>query len=244
MGVLDLPHPLFALLDPVLAAFLPPAGRLVAWAVIGSLLTLGLYRLLSPQARIGQVKREARTARQRLYAYDGELAGAWPLISAQLGASLRHIGLVLPATMLAVLPLISLLTWLETAYGRDYPPPGTEPVVQVEPPHVRAQWLWSDGDEGPRAAPTIRAHHGETAVAEIALAAPVPVIERPRWWHWLIGNPAGYLPADGPVERIEIELPAKHYIGAGPEWARAWPAVFLPAFLLFSLLTYRVARIQ
>lgn len=241
MALLDLPHPLFALLETFLATLLPPAGRLVAWALLASLLTLGLYRLLSPQARIARVKRQAKTARRRLYAYDGDLAGAGPLITAQLGASMRHLGLVLPATLLAVLPLLGLLSWLDTAYGMSYPPAGQAPAIRIRPAYLQGQWVPDPDDDRP---PVIRAFQGDSVVSEVPLKAPVTTLERRQWWHWLAGNPAGYLPDDGPIERIEIDLPVRRYLGIGPEWARTWPAVFLPAFLLFSLLIYRLARIQ
>lgn len=129
MGVLDLPAPLFASLDQFMAIGLLATLRLIIWGVIGGVVTMGLYRLFSPQAKIGHVKRAARAARRRLYEFDGELADAGPLLRDQFVAAFKHIALVVPATFLAMFPLLALLVWLDSTYGQSgvsYLPVGPE----------------------------------------------------------------------------------------------------------------------
>jgi hypothetical protein len=129
MGFLDLPAPLFASLDQFMAMGVLATIRLVIWGVIGGAVTMGLYRLLSPQAKIGLAKRAAKAARRRLYEFDGELADAGPLIRDQFVAAFKHLGLVVPATLIAMLPLLTLLVWLDTTYGQggaSYLPVGPE----------------------------------------------------------------------------------------------------------------------
>ena len=60
----------------------------------------------------------------------------------------------------------------------------------------------------------------------------------------LIGNPAGYLPDDAPLERIEVDLPPKEYLALGPAWLRSWYAVFFAALLAASLAIKVAARIE
>ena len=63
MGLLDLPAPLFAWLDALFSGFASPALRLVIWGVIGAVMSMGAYWLLSPQKRIAQAKADAIAAR-------------------------------------------------------------------------------------------------------------------------------------------------------------------------------------
>ncbi len=82
------------------------------------------------------------------------------------------------------------------------------------------------------------------ASSDVPLAAPVPVIEKHRWWNWLIANPTGYLPADAPVERVEVRLPALEVVPFGPSWMRGWEALFFALFLAFSLVIKKVGKIS
>lgn len=238
MGLLDLPAPLFAAIDSGMAVVLPATLRLVAWGALAAVGTVMLYRLLSPQARIGQAKREAREARQRLSAFDGELSDAGPLIRRQFSAAFHHLGLVILPTLVSILPLLTLLIWLDTAYGRDYPPASEAPAMRAVPESLSTEWIASDG------LPHVRVSDGEPVEVEIAMTVPVPVIEQRRWWNWLVANPLGYLPEDSGVERVEIGLPERTYLPFGPAWMRSWPALFLPVMLIVSLITYRWAKIE
>lgn len=239
-GLLDLPAPLYAALDRWMAGLLPPSGRLILWAALGGILSVWLYRLLSPQARIAAAKAEVARTRRDLDRHEGDFASALPLLKAQLGAALRHVALVLPASLIASLPVLTLLVWLDTAYGHAYPAPGEVPRLAVAPLALSAEWR-----SAPGAPPQIhvRAPDG-TEVLEVALRAPVTVIEKRQGWNWLIGNPAGYLPEHGPVERIFVDLPERHFLSFGPDWMRSWLGLFLPALVVVSLAVHRLARVH
>jgi hypothetical protein len=239
-GLLDLPAPLYAALDGWMAGLLSPSGRLILWAALGGILSVLLYRLLSPQARIAAAKQEVARTRQALDRHEGEFAEAMPLLKAQLGAAFRHIGLVLPATLIASLPVLTLLVWLDTAYGHAYPAPGEVPRLAVAPLDMSAEWRPIPGAP-PRI--LVRAANG-AEVLEVALRAPVTIIEKPGRWDWLIANPAGSLPEDGPVERVFVDLPERHYLSFGPDWLRSWLGVFLPALVIVSLAVHRLARVH
>jgi hypothetical protein len=117
VGLLDLPAPLFAGLDSVLGDVAPPIMRLAIWGIVAAVLSMGAYWLLSPQTRIAQAKADALAARRALDAYDGDLAGAWPLMGRLLGTALRQLGLVTWPALLGSLPVLALLAWLSTTYG-------------------------------------------------------------------------------------------------------------------------------
>jgi hypothetical protein len=240
VGLLDLPAPLFAWLDGFFSSFASPTPRLVLWGVIGAVLSMGAYWLLSPQKRIARAKAEAIAARRALDAYDGEFAGAWPLIGRVLSPALRQLGLVTGPAVLASLPVLALLVWLSTAYGYAFPSDGDIPVRTLpEAGAVRAQPV-----QVPTGHQVVVLDDAGNVVERIALSAPVPTIHKRQWWNALVGNPIGYLPDSSPLEWIELGLPQREYLTVGPVWMRAWYVVFLGVLLAASLAIKFAARIE
>jgi hypothetical protein len=238
----DLPAPLFAILDHGFGAVAPPVIRLVLWGLIGAVISMGAYWLLSPQGRIAEAKASALEARRELDAYDGELSGAWPLMRCMLRAALRQLGLVTAPAVLASLPVIAMLAWLSTAYGYALPA-GEAPVgVHTVPEGFQARLAPS---HLPAAEHQIVVTDQEGRVIErIPMAAPVSTIHKRQWWNALIGNPAGYLPDQAVLERVELDLPERQYLSVGPTWLRAWYVVFFTSLLVGSLAIKVAARIE
>lgn len=238
MGLLDLPAPLFGWIDASLTD-VPTWLRLILWGALGGAASMWLYGVISPQERIARSKREQLEARRRLDGFDGELADAWPLIRRLLGLSLGHVGRVIGPALVAALPVVFLLVWVSTAYGHRFPIDDA-PAVEVQPTTLQGRWVEA-ADRTPRVAIS-NGRHG--TVSEVAVAAPVPVIEKRQWWNVLIGNPAGYLDEAGPAERLRISLPRQQIIGAGPDWLRGWEVPFFAAVLVISLILKRALRIE
>lgn len=238
MGLLNLPDPIFGAIDGGMQPFLPATVRLIVWATIAGIGTLFLYRLVSPQGRIGSAKREARAARKQLNEFDGEFSDAGPLIRNQFLTAFKHLGLVFLPTLVSILPLLALLTWLESYYAHALPAAGDTPTVQVTPDTYDAQWVQQDD------APHVIVSDSDSELANVAITAPIPVIEQRQWWNWLAANPLGYLPAESGVARIAFDLPEPEYLPFGPGWMRHWLAVFFPIMTIVSLITYRWAKIE
>jgi hypothetical protein len=238
MGLLDLPAPVFDLVDGSLLAPLPPLARLILWAIAGAAVSLAVYRLLSPQRRIADAKAAAQEARRRLNAHDGDLESALPLMRQSMKLALRHVGLVFPAAIVASLPVLALLVWLDGAYGYRFPADRQAPTIAVEPRTFSAQWQ----PNGAGAQIELRDEVG-AEIARLTLEQPVTRIEKRHWWNFLIGNPAGYLPDSSPVEGVSIGLPERQYLPVGPDWLRSWLTVALSALVIASLLIMRIARI-
>jgi len=234
MGVLDLPAPLFAWVDNLMTS-LPTVVRLVLWGVAAGAFSMWLYRKISPQDRIARSRQEQLDARRRLDEFDGELTEAWPLIRRLLALSGTQVGRVLGPAVLASLPVLCLLVWMSTAYGHAYP--DEPPRVHVTPSSLEARWIPAPGHP-----PRIRVTGSEPVV--VPLAAPVPVIEKRHWWNALIGNPAGYLEENSPVERLDIELPRREFVNVGPGWMRGWEMLFFVSLLAASLVLKRLLRIH
>ena len=241
MGLFDVPGPLFDVLERLWSLALPPLGRLILWAVLAAALSMTLYWLLSQQRRIGHIKLELKAARERLNRFDGELSHAWPLIGGLLRLSLRHFYVVLWPALLASLPILCLIVWLSTTYGYDYPRSGGEITLHTVPQDLTARWVTDveTSAEAPADAvrlPRIVVTNGEDqVVGQVALSAPVPTLHERRWWNFLIANPGGYLPADSPVRRIDVDLPRQEFLSVGPQWIRTWEATFFTVLVLCSL---------
>lgn len=234
LGLFDLPAPLLQWVDDRLSGVLPAPVSIAMWAVAGGIICLELYRVLSPQERIGLIKTEAKEAQRRLAEYDGEFEGAWPLMKSMLGLSLKRVGIVIPATLLAAYPVIALLVWMSGAYGHVFPGNGETVAVTVAAP-LEGQWLAGTP-------PVVRASRPDgSVVLEQPLKASVPVLHKRAWWNRLMENPAGYLPDDAPVDEVRIGLPKRQLLPFGPSWIRGWEGIFIPA-LFVSALAYKTAR--
>ncbi|MGH8193742.1 MAG: hypothetical protein ACREQ8_04975 [Woeseiaceae bacterium] len=233
LGLFDLPAPLLQWIDNRLTTFIPAPVTVAIWAVIGAILCLELYRIVSPQRRIGEIKQQAKAAQEKLGNYDGEFEGAWPLMKDMLGLSLKRVAIVFPATLIAAYPVIVLLVWLSNHYGHHFPAPDEDVAVEASPLLAR----WVPGDP-----PRIQAMQpdGQT-VLDRPLTAAVPVIHKRAWWNWLIANPAGYLPADAPVDEIRIDLRDREFFAKGPGWLRGWEAIFITVLTIAALI-YKSAR--
>jgi hypothetical protein len=239
MGLLDLPAPLFDWLDRQLADLIPPAARILLWALLGAAIATELYRLISPQARIAAAKVRLREAQQRLADYDGEFADAWPLMGNMLRLALRRIGLVFPAAMVSSLALLSLIAWLDSRFSLRFPDPGQTVEVHTSAPGFQAQWL-----EGIIVPHVVVTDDRGSTVADVPVTAPVDRIHKRRWWNALLGNPAGYLPMDAAVDRIDIAVPAQELLEIGPPWLRGWEVIFFASLLLGTLGFHHFRRIQ
>jgi hypothetical protein len=245
MGALNWPAPVFDWADAMMQG-LPAPCRLVLWALIASALSMAIYRVASPQRRILWAQSEAQAARRALDRFDGEFAEAWPLIRRVLRTAFHRVGLVLPTVLLAMLPILAMLVWLSTSYGYRFPDRSDAVNVAASPPSagVRAELsvMPHQATQPEQRRLVLRDQTGAVAAA-IPLPRPVPVLEKRRWWHALIGNPAGYLPEDIAVERVAIALPAQQILPAGPAWLRSWEPLFFAAMLGASLLIKRLWRI-
>ncbi|MEI6787154.1 MAG: hypothetical protein WCL49_01625 [bacterium] len=96
---------------------LPDLVKIVLWAALCGTLSMGLYRLLSPQKRLAAAKDDATRTRQTLSGYDGSADGLPPLIRASLLAALRHMGLCLGPALVSSIPVIAIFLWMNTVYG-------------------------------------------------------------------------------------------------------------------------------
>jgi len=230
MGLLDIPAPLFGWLDHQAGAFMPATLRLVLWALLASALSMLLYRQLSPQHRIAQIEAATRRVRRALAMHDGDMADGMRLSRRMLSLAFARLRIVSLPALAGALPVVCLMAWLSTSYG--YILPATFEPVGVHASPASAHVVWIADPAAPRVAALDEAGN---VVEEKAITAPVATVHKRAWWNVLVGNPLGYLPADGPVDRIDLDLQRSEYLPFGPAWLRGWEFLFIGVMLIASL---------
>lgn len=256
MGLFDFPSPILTFLDGLLQ-FLPSLARLLLWGFVSGVVSMLLYALFSNQDRLSSLKLEIRETRARLAASDDSFHELLQLVQQSLGLSFKHLGLVLLPAFLASLPLVCVLAWASNQFGYHFPEPGSAVRVTIQPGSLAGEIgvvpagadvtpladglevVWPDQN----AELTLIDRAGRALVA-IPPPAPVPVVHEKLWWNLLLGNPAGYLPAETSVETIFIDLPEQRHLNLGPSWLGHWLTIFFSALVVGALLTKVILRIE
>lgn len=220
----------FAAVDGLLSP-LPALARLVVWAIIAAAVSMAAYRLTSPQEALQRIRRRRAEVQGELKAYDGAIADAYPLLGESLRLAFAQLLRVLLPTAVAALPILALLYWLDMTYGYRFPAEGEAIAARADPPTAEAELVKQSEEAGW----SLAVATAGGARLELPLPEPVPVVHERRWWNAIIGNPAGYLPEGWPVELVEIDLPQRDYLSAGPGWLRPWYVPFLAALFAASL---------
>jgi hypothetical protein len=106
---------LFKALDSA-ASFLPAPARLAIYGLILGALAMLIYWWISPQRKLAVVKQQMVEARQKMRAYDGTDPKEMLRLSGQsIAPALKQLLLVLFPTLVAALPVILAIVWLESS---------------------------------------------------------------------------------------------------------------------------------
>lgn len=245
MGVFDPFVAVIETLDAGIGGVVPPLGRLIIWAVIGSGVSMGLYRFLSNQEKIARLKAQLAETRRAIAAYEGEFDGIRPLLAHSIGLSLRQLAAMLVPAVIASLPLLLILVAIATTYGFVLPSPGEPVNIEVAPEPTGTGWSppgagigiengWRVNWPSVDSELHLMDEQGNRLLT-LPFQARVRTLHKRAWWNLFWGNPLGYLPAISNVDRIEIDLPRHLYLGFGPAWLGRWEVVFFAVLTVFSL---------
>jgi len=244
MGLFDAPAPLFTAIDGVLAMALSPVLRLVFWGILAGWLTMVVYRRLSNQEKIGELKLQQKVQQKEIAEFDGEFEELMPLIRHTLVLGFKQLGLALGPALLSTLPVLFLIVWVAGAFGNEAPATGSMVHLTAVPSNDDIHWSSSSGVETvedgwrvswPENGQPITLTDGRQALLILPLEDNIPIIHKKKWWNLLMANPIGYLPDDSKTDAIHIELPEQVIIGFGPGWMQGWMFSFFLTFLLSSL---------
>lgn len=253
LGILDWPGIVFGFVNDLLLFVLPLPLTLVFWAFVSGWATMWVYRAVSNQDKLAALKPQVKAVQDKLKRYDGEFSGLIPLIRENFRLSGHHIGLAIGPAIVAGIPVLFVLVWGSNEFGVHFPEPGDRVDVAVSSEAVERDadnWRWVDTEAGHlpsavdeplrwRLSWPEQTAHLETAGGEMALelptAKPTPVLHKRQWWNLMIGNPAGYLPSDNPVDSIRMDLPAHEILSLGPDWMRGWLFSYFVLLIAVSL---------
>lgn len=243
---------LFGAIDSLLA-FAPLWARLCIWAVLFGAGTMLAYARFSDQERIGRIKERVEEARDKLQSYDGtDFDVVASRTTRALRLSFKQLRVMLGPTVAAGLPILAAMIWMEGAYTYQLPDPGAEVEVYTnaaadadglqrdwEPDSavvgssdVTATLRWPGPDDDP--VRLVDTSSGRTLL-ELPIDEPRTVISQKSWTHWLYANPVGYLPDDGPVASVRLDLPHREVLPFGPSWLRTWHLFFMTVLSVAAL---------
>ncbi len=246
VGLFDLPTPLLAAIDQWLAGFLAVELRLCFWALVSAVCSVLIYKALSNQEKIDEVKTQIKTTQKTLQAHDGEFAELKSLAIKSLRLSLRRLRLTALPALLSVLPVVFVLVFLSSQYDYVVPETGQSIDYQItwEDPAASTDVQWSHPTH-PAPATTLY-WPAENAVNQLSTAdgrqlltlpaSPVPMVHKRQWWNVLMANPAGYLSDDSPIQLIAFDFQSQP---PGVWFARLFDSWHWPYFILtfvFSIL--------
>ncbi len=256
MGIFDLPAPLFYFFDNKIS-FLPDLLRLFTWGTLAGALGMIFYALISPQGTIATTKLELREAQGRLAQSDDSFDDLWQLIKKTLALSFKHLGLIFIPAFVSSLPVICILAWTSNEFSHDFPEAGEYVGLSVQPQSGVSELVWQSAELNPTYVDSswqfVWPDDGQSVsvsdelgnvLATFPLPAAIPQIHKKLWWNQLLGNPAGYLPSQSPINLIVIDFPEAKYIPFGPAWLRNWLTFFFLEVICSGLVIKWLFRIH
>jgi hypothetical protein len=249
-GLLGLPFPVYSAVDRVLSGGLGAAGRVVFWSLLSSAVVMFLYRLCSPQAKLKQFKLRMRAVQAQLLADPDDIRAVLRLSGENIQTAFARFLLTFVPTCIAIIPLLSVTSWINSQYGPASPEEGAVVQVQVHPegPHV----LSPAAAGASLLTNAVAASSGSILLLDDAGAALLRIHEpvssafvaRRTWWNVLLGNPMGYLPDDGVIEAVVFDFPRQELLPFGPDWMRRWEAIFFFCMALGSIALKVVLKVE
>jgi len=239
-------------------------GLLLLASVLFAVVALLLFRWATPQRRLAAARDHLLGRLLEAAVYQDDLAVILRVQAAVVRANLRYLVLALPALLAIAVPLLLVLPQLEARLGRRPLAVGEttlvtaavaagERVALVAAPGLaveagpvrdrdRGELVWRVRALAP-GEHTLELQPGGDRSAPLALTVPVATAGLPaltearhrRAFSQLVSDPAGeLLPADAPVSRAAVALPAREVrlLGIAVPWFVGFTVLSLAAGLL------------
>lgn len=226
-GVLGIPFSFYDAMDGLVAGLIGSVSSIIVWSLLCSVAVLFLYRLCSPQAKLRVFKQRMREIQSDLIKDPDDLALMLRLSGENIRIALTRFLYTFLPTCIAILPLLSLTSWLNAEYGYVSP----ESSAQIEATgmpgevNVRVETV----AEG-----LVIFDATGTRIGDVELPPQGQGLGRKVWWNMVLGNPMGYLSDDASINSVEFNFERREFISFGPGWLRGWEAIFLLGMTVFS----------
>ncbi len=234
---------------------LPTAARLGLYGLISGVVAMLVYWQTSPQSRILLLRQQISEAQRTLRAYTGTDVRVILKLSAEtISPAFRQLLLVLGPSLVALLPVLLAVMWLESTHSHRLPGAGDLVAATISgasgSADATARWLPSaavkEQPSGGRCiirwpardqmVTLVDATSGKELL-RLPLQRPVHTVGRPRWWSPLLeGRDRVELPADARISSIDFDLPTRWVWSIGPQWMRTWHTPFMTALTVAVLV--------
>jgi len=258
-ALFDLLSPALKWLDDLLrdGLALAPVWRIAVFAALGSVASMSLFKALSDQAALAELKRQIRAVQKELARPATQSRKLKEVIQQNLKLTIKQMWLSLWPALIASVPLLFLLAFCSNAFGVTTPQAGFRVTVTPQDMNgsaseyqwqgVNAQWdarknAWTFYQPGPGQSASLML--GGQKQLTLPTVVATRVIHRKHWWNYLIANPAGYLDANLNIGQFVFNTPIQVIIDWGPGWMRGWLFAFMLFLVLFSIVIKLVWKIH
>jgi predicted AlkP superfamily phosphohydrolase/phosphomutase len=226
----------------------PIAVQLIALSFLTAAISMALYALLMDRERLRALRAAGANARRELVTYDGPLGGLFLIIGRNYSLTGRQLWTIFLPACAAGLPAGFMLIGVATVYDHTLPKPQDVIAVEVVPAkghrepitywrgtlakQMGERWLvpW------PSPGNTVQlVNHDGFVLISLPTSLPVTEVTRRSWWSDLVSPSVGYLPEQGDVETIRLDMPISPVLDVGP-WQQPASVNFLVLLVLFTLL--------
>jgi hypothetical protein len=254
---------LFDVLSPALSRIddlmrdnlgLAPVWRIAVFAALGGAVSMLLFKKLSRQDELAELKRQIKSVQKQLV---GEQPGLKAVLLQNLALTGKQLWLSFWPALLASVPIIFLLAFCSNQFGIEAAKAGDRVYVTpigLERSPADYHWLGVNAQWDARKNAWTFYQPGDGQTASLMLdgqeqlslptVVPASTLHRRHWWNYLIANPAGYLDPNTSIGRFAISASPQIILNWGPGWMRGWLFAFMVFLVLFSVAIKVVWKIE
>lgn len=246
--------PLLNAVDDFLSNIISLSLRLCFFGLIAGVLAISIYAKISPQASINSLKQRGRKLRQKMKNSEMEFKAFYSMAIENLKISLKLLCIIIGPALISAIPVLILSAWIHTYYGYNFwqsapkdflvkPEPGYNiKLVFHEKDNIQSGKLTDINYENINKMTIFI--NGNSIYTGDPFRPPAPLLYKRKWWNILIGNSAGYLAEDAPVDYIHLNFQKKVILGWTPKWVSGWVLPFFVSVLVVALVMKRKLKIQ
>lgn len=230
--------------------FLPANGRLLFWGIAAGIVTMLVYRKLSAQNVLSDLKEQINDLKKEMKSVDSSSKEYRTIVGQSLKLSMKRLKVSLTPALLASLPILLVLPFLDYEYGYSKPSPGTPVALlsdQAQELNVDKGRLFEKGWvfnwPGNEEAITVNDNSGNELMV-ITKDSHSGVASKSNLTQFLFGAPAGRLPQDAIVEQLTIAPLAQDLLIKNITMPYQWTGTFFFALIMSSLAMKFGLKIQ
>lgn len=246
--------PVFSSADALMSVVLPAVVRICIWGLLGGVLAIGVYALVSNQKAIAALKSEARVLRKKMLdpALDQDVFVS--SMKQNLFVSLSLLARVFLPTMVASVPVLLTAIWLAIHYTYALPEGGEIQVTSL--PEHDALFIEAGESKTGAGSNRISINTAEyTGSVSVRLDdnkiysgnpfhPPTAIITKKNGWHTLISSESGYLSDDAPIHELHFSVERRAFIKGVPDWVAGWEFTFFVSVFISALAIKLLFRVE